>query len=214
MSTCPTCETEFSRLGTHFQWRPDHRPELTDRQRAICDYLALSGVNVRGGSCPYLEVFGTDRDRLEALADALRWLAHDVRPHARDRAGDRRDLYSFTTVPHPSLDYGGPTNVERLRPLTARLLVVEGGTFVGTILGSLQLDCRGYVVSGEHLRTLLARGGVVTVEWDGDGYATDTHTCRYHWHPEVVVVPHYDAVDLLDWAGLSVSDVAEPIKLR
>jgi len=30
----------------------------------------------------------------------------------------------------------------------------------------------------------------------------------------VVVIPHYDAVDLLNTIGLFVSDVAEPIQLR
>jgi hypothetical protein len=212
-TTCPECGDDYAKLGNHYQWNPDHRPALTERQLAITDYLVLRGATVRQrGSCPYLEVCGTAKFRIRSLADALGWLANDVRPWATDLVGERSDMYGFTTVPHPALGYDGPTDVERLRLRTLGLVVAQRGTFVGTIFGSLHLDVRGFDVSGEHLRTLLHREGVSTVEYDGDGYARNTPRCRYHYHPDVVVVPHYDALEVLETVGLSVSDVAEPIE--
>jgi hypothetical protein len=228
MGDCPTCDTAFSSLGTHFQWNPDHRPELSDRQREIVEYLILRGANVRDdGAKPRLEVFSTKRWRLASVADALGWLANSPRRHvaAGNRASDSTasegeadgeatdpassDMWAFTSVPHPSLAYDGPTDVAELRPLTARLILAERATWVGTLFGSLHVDLRGFDVDGDHLRTLLRREGVATVEYDGDGYAEDTHTARYHWHPDVVAVPHYDALELLEWAGMSLSDVAD-----
>lgn len=212
--SCQAEGDDYAKLGNHYQWNPDHRPALTERQLAITDYLVLRGATVRQrGSCPWIEVFGTAKSRLEALADSLGWLANDVRPWATDREGERKDLYGFTTVPHPALGYDDPTDVERLRPRTLALLVAQRGTFVGTIFGSLHLDVRGFDVSGDHLRTLLHREGFTTVEYDGEGYAEDTPRCRYHYHPDVVVVPHYDALEVLETVGLSVADVAEPIEL-
>ncbi|MDL0120379.1 hypothetical protein PNQ29_11680 [Halobacterium salinarum] len=126
---------------------------------------------------------------------------------------DCSDLWAFTTVPHPSLDYDGVTDVKRLRPFTLRLLVSAVGTWIGLLFGSLHLDVRGWDVSGEQLRGLLRNEDILTVEYDGDGYAEDSSTCRYHYDDDVVVVPHYDALELLESVGLSLSDVAEPINL-
>jgi hypothetical protein len=121
-------------------------------------------------------------------------------------------MWAFTTVPHPSLDYSGPTDVTKLRPRTLGLILSERATFVGTLFGSLHVDVRGFDVSGEHLQTLLSREGVTTAEYDGEGYARDTHTVRYHWHDDVVVIPHYDALEVLESVGMSISDVAEPMQ--
>ena len=214
MLGCPTCDKEFSSLGTHFQWNPDHRPKLTDRQRAIVEYLILLGANVReDGAEPRLEVFSTKRWRLASVADALGWLANSPRRHVEATDPASSDMWALTSVPHGSLGYEGPTDVEELRPLTARLILVERATWVGTLFGSLQIDLRGFDVDGDHLRRLLTSEDVATVEHEGDGYAKDTRTARYHWHPDVVVVPHYDALELLEWAGMSLGDVSEPLEL-
>ena len=214
MVNCPTCGDRFDSLGAHFRYHADHRPALSERQLAIADYLVLRGASVRReGSYPYLEVYGTAESQLGEIADALAWAANDVRAHDTDRAGERRDLWAFKTLPHPSFDYDGATDVTELRPLTLRLIVAQCGRFVGDLFGSLWIDLRGFDVSGDRLRTLLRRGGVATVEYEGDGYATDSHTARYHYHTDVVVVPHYDAVALLDSVGLELSDVADPLNL-
>lgn len=224
MNTCPQCSNEYDRLGQHFALGSCERPALTERQCGIVEYLILRGANVRDdGQNSRLEVFSTERERLALVADALGWLANEPRCHlpagaTADSTGsegepDSRDMWAFTTVAHPSLGYDGPTGVTELRPFTLRLIVSECGTFVGDIFGSLHIDLRGFDVSGDHFRTLLARENVTTAEYDGEGYATDTHTARYHYHDDVLVVPHFDAVDLLDSVGISMSDVADPIEL-
>lgn len=145
--TCPTCGDHYKELGTHFRHRVAHRPDLSDRQRAIVEYLVLRGVTVRrDGAEPRLELFSTDAPWLREVAGALGWLANDPRRH--DARDEDADVWSFTTVPHPELDYGGPTDVERLRPLTARLLVGERGELVGALFGSLHVDVRGWDVEG------------------------------------------------------------------
>jgi hypothetical protein len=124
------------------------------------------------------------------------------------------DVWAITTVSHPSLDYDAATDVEQLRPLTLRLLVSAVGTWIGLLFGSLHIDVRGWDVSGDHLRDLLHNAGVPTSEYDGEGYAEDTPTCRYHYDNDVIVIPHYDALELLESVELSLSDVAEPIKFQ
>jgi len=227
MTECPTCRQEFERLGMHFHHRPSHRPELSDRQRAVVEFLILSGATVRDDRAhPCLEVYSTAKSRIRALADELGWLANDPRraktaddvaDHLNDRfegyefdPAECDDVYAVSTVPHPALgEYDGPTDVERLRPLTARLLAREAGAWRGLPLGSLHLDVRGFDVSGDHLRRLLRRMGVTVAEHDGEGYAKPDSTTRRRYHPsdDVLTLPHFEAVDFLEAVGLSLGDV-------
>jgi len=231
MNECPTCGDRFDRLGQHFALGDCDPPELSDRQRGIIDFLILRGANVRSETQnPRLEVYATSEGWIADVADALGWVANSPRVHqpatdVADRLSSRYDRYdveasacsdvwAFTTVPHPSFDYDAATGVEQLRPLTLRLLVSAVGTWVGLLFGSLHIDVRGWDVSGEQLRKLLERKEISTAEYDGDGYAEDSPTCRYHYDDDVVVVPHYDALELLESVGLSLSDVAEPISFQ
>ena len=231
MNECPTCGDRFDRLGQHFALGDCDPPELSDRQRGIIDFLILRGANVRSETQnPRLEVYATSEGWIADVAGALGWVANSPRVHqpatdVADRLSSRYDRYdveasacsdvwAFTTVPHPSFDYDAATGVEQLRPLTLRLLVSAVGTWVGLLFGSLHIDVRGWDVSGEQLRKLLERKEISTAEYDGDGYAEDSPTCRYHYDDDVVVVPHYDALELLESVGLSLSDVAEPISFQ
>lgn len=226
MNKCPTCDQEFERLGGHFRYYPEHRPALTDEQRGVVEYLILRGIHVRtDGSRPSLEVYSTAESRIRRVADELGWLANDPRVHqsATDVAAhlnDRfewdfdpaecDDVYAVSTVPHPALgEYDGPTSVARLRPLTARLLASETGQWQGLPVGSLHLDVRGWAVSGQHVRRLIERMGVQTVEHDGEGYAKPDSTMRRRYHPsdDVVELPHGEAMDFLEAVGVSVGDV-------
>jgi len=107
-----------------------------------------------------------------------------------------------------------PADVDFICPETLRWVLEARGSWVGLLFGSLHIDLRGWDVSGEQFRKILANHGVPTAEYDGDGYAEDDFTRRYHWSDDVVVVPHYAGMDVLEYVGLSVNDVAEPIKLR
>jgi len=230
MNECPICSDRFERLGQHFAIGDCDPPELSDRQRGIIDYLIIRGATVRRGTAnSRLEVYSTSEGWIRDVSGTLGWVANDPRlqQSAMDVAerssrlynadvavDDCSDLWAFTTVPHPALDYEGPTDVDHLERLTLRLLVSERATWVGALFGSLHLDVRGFDVSGDHLRRLLHDAGVATAAYDGEGYAEDGPTCRYHHDDDVVVVPHYDALELLDSVGLSLSDVAEPIQFQ
>lgn len=153
--TCPQCGREFDRLGHHFGWNPDHRPALTDEQRAVVEFLILRGVYVRDDAAhPRLVVLSGAESWIRDVADELGWLAND--PYRQERAKDvaaRHDclepddvsgVWAVSTVPHPELgEYEEPTDVTRLRPLTGRKLALEAGEWVGLPLGSLHLDVRG-----------------------------------------------------------------------
>ena len=230
MTKCPTCSERFEQIGKHFRYYSDHRPKLSERQHAIVDFLILRGATVRDETQnSRLEVYGISKEWIREVSDALGWVANDPYLHqsATDVANsvespyrekvsvsDCSDVWAFTSVPHPELAYNGPTDVEQLRPLTLRLLLTTVGTWVGTIFGSLHVDVRGWDVAGDHVKRLLHKDGVPTAEYDSGGYATDTHTERYHYDSDVVVVPHYDAIDVLDGVGLSILDVAEPIEFE
>lgn len=226
MNKCPTCEQEFKRLGMHFHHHPSHRPNLSDEQRGVVEFLILRGVYVRERATGHsLEVYATAESSIRDVADRLGWLANDPRLHqsATDVAAhltDRfewdfdpaecDDVFAVSTVPHSALgDYDGPTDVTRLRPLTGRLLALEVGEWHGLPLGSLHLDVRGYAVSGDHLRRLIERMGIQTVEHDGEGYAKPDSTMRRRYHPsdDVLTLPHGEGVDFLEAVGLSLSDV-------
>ncbi|GAB3672466.1 hypothetical protein [Halopiger thermotolerans] len=236
MNECPTCGREFERLGGHFRYHPEHRPDLSDEQRAVIEFLILRGCHVReGGSHPSLEVFSTAESAIRRVADELGWLANDPRLHqsatdVAERLNDRFEGYEFdpaecddvfavSTVPHPALgDYEGPESVERLRPFTGRLLACEAGVWRGLPLGSLYLDVRGFDVSGDHLRRLLRRMGVTTAEHDGEGYAKPDSTMRRRYHPsdDVLTLPHGEAVKFLEAVGLSIGDMTpdRPLTVR
>jgi hypothetical protein len=210
----------------HFHHRPSHRPELSDRQRAVVEFLILSGATVRDDRAhPCLEVYSTAKSRIRALADELGWLANeprrhqsanDVAEHLNDRfewefeAEACDDVYAVSPLPHPALgEYDDPTDVERLRPFTGRLLAREVGVWRGLPIGSLHLDVRGFDVNGRHLRRLIERMGVETAEHSGEGYAKPDSTMRRRYHPsdDVLTLPHFEAVDFLEAVGLSLGDV-------
>mgnify|MGYP007057105309 CR=1 FL=1 len=41
MNTCPKCGTEYKRLGGHWRYNPDHRPELTEKQLDIINLIII-----------------------------------------------------------------------------------------------------------------------------------------------------------------------------
>lgn len=233
MSTnCPNCGNEYERIGQHFaRGRCDH-PELSDRQRGVLTYLIFRGVEVRrDGANPRLGVFSTDETFIREMADALGWVANEPRVHesagdAYERMAERRpsvnferenfsDVWAVSTISHPAFeDLSEPADVDRLAPATLRWVLETVGTWVGLLFGSLHIDLRGWDVTGEQFRRVLANHGVPTAEYDGEGYAEDDFTRRYHWSDDVVATPHYSGLDVLEYVGLSVNDVAEPIKLR
>lgn len=232
MSACPQCGDRFERIGKHFAHGSCDYPELSDRQRSLVMYLILRGATTRTkASYSRLEVTSTSEQWIRDVGDRLGWVGneprlyesaedtydrcHDAHPSLDFERENFADLWAVSTIAHPAFEeLADPSDVDSLTPETLRWVIESVGTWVGLLFGSLHVDLRGWDVSGDQFRPLLHDMGVPTAEYEGDGYAEDTFTERYHWHDDVVVVPHYEGLDLLKAGGLSVSDVAEPIKLR
>lgn len=217
---CPECGDEFTHLGNHFVYSPDHRHSLSKSQLGTVEYLILRGANVRDKTKhPYLEVTSTDSELLKDVSNGLGWLSGDprLRETSSEVAADFRDrfpdvditdsncsgVWSLRTVPHPELDYAGPTDVAELRTETRRWLLKRHSTFVGDIFGSLFIDTRSMAVPSAHLTDLLEATGYMTA----NRRDSRQFTRRIPSDSDVIPVPHYDALALLEESGLTLSDV-------
>lgn len=216
---CPTCGENYSKLGNHFQWNPDHRPPLSPWQKDVIRHLTLLGVSVRDDTThPRFEVYSDSEYFIQVTADALGWMANEPRLHeSAESVAERFDnltvddvsgLWAVSTLPHPELaDYREPEDVSELTPRVARWLIKSRGEWVGTVIGSLHIDVRGSTrVDGDHLMGLLRDIGV-------DDFCEDTRTDQGdithqgHWDRDIVAIPHRWAMALLDYAGLEVGDI-------
>ncbi|WP_151098899.1 MULTISPECIES: hypothetical protein [unclassified Haloarcula] len=228
-SKCPECGNKYKRLATHFSHSPTHRPELSELQLGVIEYLILRGVTISDRAAyPSIDVTTTDKELLQAYSDLLGWVSNPVRLYQcsetiserlNDRLGgdvtaeDCNDVYALSTIPHPEFENytEGSTSVESLSNDCLKATVITAGTFVGKLFGSLHIDLRGWDVDSDRFDDMLAERGYDTVSYDGDGYASDGHTHRYHYSDEVLCIPHYDAMNLLDEIDLPLKTVAEPI---
>ncbi|KZX47518.1 hypothetical protein [Haloarcula sp. K1] len=189
---------------------------MSELQLGVIEYLILRGTTIRdGGNYPSIDVFSTDRELLRAYDDLLGWLSNGIRLYRDSDTTTKRlnDVYAISTVPHPEFENytEGSTSVESLSNDCLKATIITAGTFVGNLFGSLQIDLRGWDADSDRFADMLAEIGYDTVSYDGDGYASDNHTHRYHYSDDVLVLEHYDAMNLLDEIDLSLETVAEPI---
>lgn len=232
---CSRCGEEYQEVAIHYARSECGFPELTSYQRSVCTLLVLDGVAARyDGANPRLDYHSADEERVREIAATIPEVTNEPRVVAdaetvAQRITDRiegdqspencSDVWGVSTISHPEFAHRDATggvgssthDVERVSPDVLRWVVEEVGTWTGTIFGSLQVDLRGWSVSGSQFREILSNHGVPTVEYEGDGYAEDTFTRRYHNHEHVVVVPHYASLELLDEIDIELSEIAEPI---
>ncbi|QCP91436.1 hypothetical protein [Haloarcula marismortui] len=189
---------------------------MSELQLGVVEYLILRGVTIEDRtSHPSIDVFSTDRELLRAYDDLLGWLSNGIRLYKDSDTTTKRlnDVYAISTIPHPELEnYAeGSTSVKSLSNSCLKATIITAGTFVGDLFGSLQIDLRGWDVDSDRFADMLADRGYDTVSYDGDGYARNSPTHRYHYSDDVLVLEHYDAMNLLDEIDLSLETVAEPI---
>ena len=94
---CPSCETEYERLGSHWYWNEGHRPALTDYQREIITGLMMSdGTLERGGENPFLTVSMITKEYIDWLDVTFTHFSTgtDLHRTASEKAKDRRK-YGF-----------------------------------------------------------------------------------------------------------------------
>lgn len=122
MEKCPTCNREYERIGTHWRFKPDHRPEFSDKQIEILKGSIASDGTLHGRSdknC-YALVVMTNKKYLDYLNSEFGCLGKDVslrqtaeesaqairdsgfRPDAD--AKDYKNVYKWSTRSHPEID--------------------------------------------------------------------------------------------------------------
>ncbi len=165
----------------HFSHVPSHRPELSELQLGVVEYLILRGVTIEDRtSHPSIDVFSTDRELLRAYDDLLGWLSNGIRLYKDSDTTTKRlnDVYAISTIPHPELEnYAeGSTSVKSLsnsclKATSSRWSFVgEDGTDEDASFDDeTQRDQPRWVKLGS-TRTILQF-------YDGDGYGdrSDTH---------------------------------------
>lgn len=69
---CPKCGEVFDRLGAHYRWNPEHRPDITPRQHAI-----VTGILMGDGSAHKNDK--TTRVKLESYNDKFtKWIFKEL----------------------------------------------------------------------------------------------------------------------------------------
>lgn len=240
MQDCPTCGESYERLGQHFAFSKDHRPDLTNHQRSIVEYLILCGAQVRENtSRPSLVVYGTDEDRLTDVSQSLGYLSNGLRIHedSADAAarlqkthGSERiqfeednieDIWILPTVPHPAFEnYNGgdaENNARQVTQMSVRtlsLLALDiGDVEQYSIFPTVHFDTRNCAVPSEHFQELLHAEGIQTLPRDGSTLDSDVGNI-YHSNEDVVSVPYPSSMELLDILDLDLQDISKgPIKL-
>lgn len=115
---CPTCGDSFKALGTHWRYKPEHRPEFTDKQREIIIGLLMGDGTITSRHTPRLKAQMTNLEYLEYLQDEFGVLSIDISvartaeegaAHSRNYENpnadpsDYNDIYDWGTRAHPSL---------------------------------------------------------------------------------------------------------------
>lgn len=223
-TVCPTCGVEYQRLGQHFAVGSCERPELTAEQRDMADFLLLRGATVETTAKePRLRVVSASREFLEVVTAGLGWVANDVYSHETAESAAERlhgqfggdydatninDLWAVSTVPHDYFrERHGAGDVTELRAGTARHLIRTASRWVGGPIGTLQFDVSAFDVSGDHLKRLLRDSGVARFCDDSKAGASPAE--RGHYDPDVVAVPHFEALALIQRVGFEVTDAME-----
>jgi len=77
---CPECDEEFERLGYHWRFSPDHRPDFTEEQYDIISGILMGDAWLdRQPKNPYIEIFNTNKKYLEYLSEKFGILSQDVK---------------------------------------------------------------------------------------------------------------------------------------
>ena len=151
---CPDCREEFNKLGNHWQWNPEHRPELTEEQKEVITGLLMGdGSIVNRDNNGYFVVEMIKKEFLEYLTEIFPIIGKGVKKvstaeekaKARIMRGDENvnisnhnDIYMFSTCTLPDFKQfsdwyeGGekewPDDID-LTPTILKYWYVSDGTY-------------------------------------------------------------------------------------
>lgn len=116
---CQECGEEFSSLGCHWRWEPEHRPDISEHQHEIITGLVMGDATVERKGNPNICISMTNRKFLEHIQSVFGNLALNINitrtaeesakcsrdsglsPDASEE--DYSDIYRLRTVAHPEL---------------------------------------------------------------------------------------------------------------
>jgi hypothetical protein len=121
MFNCPECGEKYDKLGNHWQYRPSHRPKITQKQLEIVKGLLMGdGCIYHKSKNAHLETDMTSINYLKYLNDVFGSLSNGVELHKTNGEAAKRDrnsgfnpkakkenysdLYRFKTRSHPKFN--------------------------------------------------------------------------------------------------------------
>lgn len=203
MKICPTCNSEYERIGMHWHHNPDHRYSFTDEQLEIITGLVMGdGCIEKTSKNPSLYVEMTNKSYLDYLHTRFRVLSNGVciKRTAKENAlrskslGMNRnaktknysDTYLFRTVNHPELKsfkdwYSSgskryPNNL-KLTPLITKHWYCGDG-YYDTHGGNrnISIGCTNESDNKENVEKLFEDIGLVVSNWKESYSNTDRYT--------------------------------------
>lgn len=146
--TCPDCGKDYEQIANHWQFNPDHRNTLTERQHQIVQGLVLGDGHIHNQAVNSKLIVGsTSRSFLEWLQEQFPVISGDVRvsksvdeliemneknSHVDVSVtdADYSKMYRWNTVSHPDLNEYTNTHesVDVLTPLSTKVWYVSDGT--------------------------------------------------------------------------------------
>jgi len=120
MEKCPFCGESFQKIGTHWQWNPDHRPSLSDHQFELLTGVLMGDGSIqqyRSGRKPHMDICMVNKDFLVWLDSELEIFSTGVclrrtsEEIKKNKQGTKlwedstfQDQYRLTTRAHPQLE--------------------------------------------------------------------------------------------------------------
>jgi len=137
MDICPTCSSEYTSLGTHFRYSPEHRIDITDKQHEIIQGLLLGDGTIYGrrdgkNENAFLSVTMNNEMFIDYLVEKFGWLSRNKHSSYTNGA----EYYIFQTRSHPQLNkYKEWYNPEKewpeiiITPTILKYLYISDGTY-------------------------------------------------------------------------------------
>lgn len=100
---CPECLQEFSKMGTHWRYNPEHRPSISDELHEIITGVLLGDGSLSKYDNPTIQLINTNKKFVEWFDDSLGVLSTGVKEKSVSNEYDKT-VYYCESVRHPELN--------------------------------------------------------------------------------------------------------------
>jgi len=104
---CPTCSNEYKRLGTHWSYSPNHRPNISESQRELITGLLMGDGWVRTTPTTKNPIFAMEmitKSYIDSVAERLKpFTTKVVKRDRSDENGVSDTTWVIRTCSHPDL---------------------------------------------------------------------------------------------------------------